>query len=85
MLFQAKLEGHLSSPDKQKLLQAERNDLRKQIDGLQKEMLTLENNLGFFARSKGADQLRADVQKKIDTAQEKIKGLRAKLKLIPNE
>jgi hypothetical protein len=85
VLFQAKLEGHLSSPDKQKLLQAERNDIRKQIDGLQKEMLTLENNLGFFARSKGADQLRADVQKKIEAAQEKIKGLRAKLKLIPNE
>ena len=85
VLFQAKLEGHLSSPDKQKLLQSERNDIRKQIDVLQKEMLTLENNLGFFARSKGADQLRADVQKKIDAAQEKIKSLRAKLKLIPNE
>jgi hypothetical protein len=85
VLFQAKLEGHLSSPDKLKLLQAERNDIRKQIDALQKEMLTLENNLGFFARSKGADQLRSDVQKKIDAAQEKIKGLRAKLKLIPNE
>ncbi|MEY3682823.1 MAG: hypothetical protein RLZZ289_1357, partial [Bacteroidota bacterium] len=79
VLFQAKLEGHLSSPDKLKLLQAERNDIRKQIDALQKEMLTLENNLGFFARSKGADQLRSDVQKKIDAAQEKIKGLRAKL------
>jgi hypothetical protein len=85
ILFQAKLEGHLSSPDKLKLLQAERNDIRKQIDALQKEMLTLENNLGFFARSKGADQLRSDVQKKIDAAQDKIKGLRAKLKLIPNE
>jgi hypothetical protein len=85
VLFQAKLEGHLSSPDKQKLLQSERNDIRKQIDALQKEMLTLENNLGFFARSKGADQLRADVQKKIDATQEKIKGRRAKLKLIPNE
>jgi hypothetical protein len=85
VLFQAKLEGHLSSPDKLKLLQAERNDIRKQIDALQKEMLTLENNLGFFARSKGADQLRSDVQKKIDAAQDKIKGLRAKLKLIPNE
>jgi hypothetical protein len=85
ILFQAKLEGHLSSPDKLKLLQAERNDIRKQIDALQKEMLTLENNLGFFARSKGADQLRSDVQKKIDAALDKIKGLRAKLKLIPNE
>ena len=83
--FQAKLEGLLASPDKQRLLQAERQEIRKQIDFLQKDILTLENNLGFFARSKGADQLRLDVQKKVDATQEKIKGLKARLKLIPNE
>ena len=85
VFFQAKLEGLLASPDKQRLLQAERQEIRKQIDFLQKDIFTLENNLGFFARSKGADQLRLDVQKKVDAAQEKIQGLKAKLKLIPNE
>jgi hypothetical protein len=85
VFFQAKLEGLLASPDKQRLLQAERQEIRKQIDFLQKDIFTLENNLGFFARSKGADQLRLDVQKKVDAAQEKIKGLKARLKLIPNE
>ena len=85
VFFQAKLEGILASPDKQRLLQAERQELRKQIDYLQKDILTLENNLGFFARSKGADQLRLDVQKKVEEAQQKIQGLKAKLKLIPNE
>lgn len=85
VFFQAKLEGLLASPDKQRLLQAERQEIRKQIDILQKDIFTLENNLGFFARSKGADQLRLEVQKKVEAAQEKIKGLKAKLKLIPNE
>jgi hypothetical protein len=85
VFFQAKLEGILASPDKQRLLQSERQEIRKQIDFLQKDIFTLENNLGFFARSKGADQLRLDVQKKVEAAQEKIKGLKAKLKLIPNE
>jgi hypothetical protein len=85
VFFQAKLDGILASPDKQRLLQAERQELRKQIDYLQKDILTLENNLGFFARSKGADQLRLDVQKKVEEAQQKIQGLKAKLKLIPNE
>lgn len=85
VFFQAKLESMLASPDKQRLLQAERQDIRKQIDFLQKDILTLENNLGFFARSKGADQLRLDVEKKVAAAQEKIQGLKAKLKLIPNE
>lgn len=85
VFFEAKLESLLASPDKQKLLQAEKQDIRKQIDALQKEINTLENNLGFFARSKGADQLRQEVNKKISLAQEKIQGLKAKLKLIPNE
>ncbi len=85
IFFQAKLEGLLASPDKQRLLQSERQEIRKQIDFLQKDIFTLENNLGFFARSKGADQLRLDVQKKVEAAQEKIQGLKAKLKLIPNE
>jgi hypothetical protein len=85
VFFQAKLESLLASPDKQKLLQAEKQDIRKQIDALQKEINTLENNLGFFARSKGADQLRQEVNKKISLAQEKIQGLKARLKLIPNE
>ncbi len=85
VLFEAKLESINASPDKQKLLQAQRQEIRKQIDVLHKEVLTLENNLGFFARSKGADQLRQDVEKKILGAQEKIKALRSKLKLIPNE
>jgi hypothetical protein len=85
VFYQAKLEGFFASPDKQRLLQAERQDIRKQIDFLQKDILTLENNLGFFARSKGADQLRLEVEKKVAAAQEKIQGLKAKLKLIPNE
>lgn len=85
VFFQAKLEGIMASPEKQKLLQVEKQDIRKQIDVLQKEINTLENNLGFFARSKGADQLRQEVNKKISLAQEKIQGLKAKLKLIPNE
>jgi len=85
IFFEAKLEGLLASPDKQRLLQSERQEIRKQIDFLQKDIFTLENNLGFFARSKGADQLRLDVQKKVEAAQERIKGLKAKLKLIPNE
>ena len=85
IFFEAKLEGLLASPDKQRLLQSERQEIRKQIDFLQKDIFTLENNLGFFARSKGADQLRLDVQKKVEAAQEKIQGLKAKLKLIPNE
>jgi hypothetical protein len=47
--------------------------------------MQLENNLGFFAKSKGADALRADVEKKVKHAQERILNLKMKMKLIPNE
>ena len=85
ILFQAKIETLSSSPDRQKLMTNEKNDIKKQIDALGKEMIQMENNLGFFARSKGADQLRKDVETKVQGIQVRIEALKKKLKLIPNE
>ena len=85
ILFKAKLDNLESSPDRVRLFQGEKNEIRKQIDILNKEIMLLENNLGFFAKSKGADALRADVDKKVKHAQERIQQLKQKLKLIPNE
>jgi hypothetical protein len=85
ILFKAKLDNLESSPDRARLFQGEKNEIRKQIDVLNKEIMLLENNLGFFAKSKGADALRADVDKKVKHAQERIQQLKQKLKLIPNE
>jgi hypothetical protein len=47
--------------------------------------MQLENNLGFFAKSKGADQLKKEVEQKVAHANTKIETLKQKLKLIPNE
>lgn len=85
ILFRAKMETLSSSPDRSKILFHEKNEIRKQIDNLNKEIIQLENNLGFFARSKGADALRLEVEKKVELAKNKINSLKQKLKLIPNE
>lgn len=85
ILFQAKIDTLGSSPERQKLLTNEKNDIRKQMDALGKEIIQMENNLGFFARSKGADQLRKEVEGKVQVLQTKIDGLKKKLKLIPHE
>lgn len=85
ILFQAKMETLQASPERSKLLINEKNEIRKQIDLLKKEIMQLENNLGFFAKSKGADQLRKDVETKVTNANNKIESLKRKLKLIPNE
>ncbi|MBM3185085.1 MAG: DUF349 domain-containing protein [Bacteroidetes bacterium] len=85
ILYKAKVETMLASPDRGKLLNQERFELKKQMDVLNKEIIQMETNLSFFARSKGADQLRKDVEKKIELAEEKITGLKRKLSSLPNE
>jgi hypothetical protein len=85
ILFKAKVETILASPERGKLLNQERFELKKQIDTLNKEIIQMETNLSFFARSKGADQLRKDVEKKIELVKEKITGLKRKLSSLPNE
>jgi hypothetical protein len=85
ILFKAKVETILASPERGKLLNHERFELKKQIDTLNKEIIQMETNLSFFARSKGADQLRKDVEKKIESVKEKITGLKRKLSSLPNE
>lgn len=85
VFFEARMETLSSSPDAQRLFSKEKADLRLQIDKLKAEILQFENNLGFFARSKGADTLRAEVEAKITASKNKIDGLIRKLKMIPNE
>ena len=50
-----------------------------------KEINLLENNLGFFSNSKGAESLRKEVEKKINVAKSKVDKLKRQLKMIPNE
>jgi hypothetical protein len=85
ILYKAKMETMLASPDRSKLLNQERFELKKQIDLINKEIIQMETNLSFFARSKGADQLRKEVEKKIEYAKEKITALKRKLSSLPNE
>jgi hypothetical protein len=85
ILYKAKIETLLTSPERSKLLNQERFDLKKQMDALNKEIIQMETNLSFFARSKGADQLRKDVENKIAFAKEKVTGLKRKLSSLPNE
>lgn len=85
VLFQAKIETLQASPDAFRQLRGLKDDLRKEIDRHQKEITQLENNLGFFANSKGAQALAKEVEKKVERSRSKIDQLKAQLKLIPNE
>jgi hypothetical protein len=85
VMFEARMETLASSPDASRAFAKEKADIRQQIEHLKNDMLQYENNLGFFAKSKGADLLRKEVEGKINASKAKIDALIRKLKMIPNE
>jgi len=85
ILFEARIDTLASSPDAERLFSREKSDIRQQIEQIKNDMLQYENNLGFFAKSKGADLLRKEVEGKINASKNKIEALKRKLKMIPNE
>ncbi len=85
IMFEAKIETIKASPRAADLFYGMKQDLRKEIDKEMKEINLLENNLGFFAISKGADALKKDVEKKVNRSKEKINEIKQKLKMVPNE
>ncbi|WP_430406361.1 DUF349 domain-containing protein [Fluviicola sp.] len=82
ILFQARLDTMKADPNADRAMAREKYDLHDKINKLKSDILQFENNLGFFAKSKGADLLKKDVEAKIAAAQRKIEELKAKIKMI---
>ena len=57
------------------------NDIRRRITAIENDIATYRNNIEFFARSKNADKLRADIDKKIAEAEDQLTDLRHQLKV----
>lgn len=55
------------------------NDIKYRMNLLNTEVNTLENNLGFFAKSKNADAMKKEFEEKINKAKEEIKKLKQQL------
>lgn len=85
ILFEARINTLSSSPDAERLFTREKTEIRQQIEQIKSDMMQYENNLGFFANSKGADVLRKEVEAKVHASKNKIETLKHKLKMIPNE
>lgn len=65
-----------------KRLRSERERLYNRVKQLEQEIMTLENNIGFFAKSKGAEALIADVNEKIAKAKRDMADAIERVKLI---
>ena len=58
----------------------EKDRLTLKYNQLQQEIQTYENNIGFFGLSKGAEQLKAQMQERIDAAKAELKALEAQIR-----
>lgn len=63
-------------------LKSEREKLYNRVRQLEQEVATLENNIGFFSKSKGAESLIADVEEKIAKTKRDIADIITKIRLI---
>ena len=66
-------------------LKFERDKLLQRFRKMEQDIAVLENNMGFFAKSKNAEIFKADIQKKIADAREEMARLEEKIRMIDKE
>ena len=66
-------------------LRTERDRLYNKVKQLESDIATLENNIGFFAHSKGAEALIKDVQNKIEKAKQEMAETIEKINVIDRQ
>ena len=82
MHFRNKIEG---TGNKYGKMRGEREKLVGKITYYENEIALLENNIGFFANTKNAEAVIADVRKKIDKYKEEISVMEEQLKLLDKD
>ena len=81
--FREKISSLRGSGDRR--LRSERERLYNRVRQLEQEIGLLENNIGFFAKSKNAEGLIADVRAKIARAREEMAATVDKVKLLDRQ
>jgi len=83
-IFRIKYEQMLTHQQGKDQIQKERFALQDKIKKLDAEANQLENNLGFFGKSKKANPILDEYLKKLDDVKQELVNLRAQLKVIPS-
>lgn len=80
--FKAKMDTSHGKPKQEFKTRNERDRLFNQLKQTESDIILWENNIGFFAKSKNAEQLIKDVEHKIQSAKESLKLLEEKIRLL---
>jgi hypothetical protein len=83
-LLKEHFEAMAGSPDGANRLKFEERRIRDRITALRGELSTMENNMAFFSRSKGADSFLKQFEEKKLQLEQQIKRLEQELKTIRN-
>ena len=66
-------------------LRSEREKLYNKLRQMEQDIALLENNIGFFSKSKNAENLIADVREKIERAKSDMTGIIEKIRVIDEQ
>lgn len=80
--FKNKIENLSSRHQGGYKIEMERDKYINKLKQLENDVILLENNIGFFAKSKNSEGMIADVKRKIEQGKEEIKLLEDKIRLI---
>ena len=78
--FKERLQGIKGAGDKR--LRSERERLYNKVRQMEQDIALLENNIGFFSKSKNADVMVADIKEKIAKAKRELQDTIEKVRLI---
>jgi hypothetical protein len=83
-VFRNQVSNLSSKPEGKDKLFQQKNVVQDKIRRMQTELQTLENNIGFLAnsKSKAADDMRRDIERKIGKVKEEIGSLHDQLKIL---
>ncbi|MFO7655975.1 MAG: DUF349 domain-containing protein [Bacteroidales bacterium] len=80
--FKTRMDSIQTKPNHDYRILQERDKFINRLKQLESDIVLWENNIGFFAKSKNAESMINEVQRKIDDAKSKIIVLTEKIKMI---
>ncbi len=80
--YKNKLEDMDTAPNFRRKLYAEREKFINRLKTLESDIVTWENNIGFFAKSASSNPMIEEVTRKIENAKKNLKILKEKIKMI---
>jgi hypothetical protein len=82
LLLKNEVDVTLKTGGNPKAMHRQENDLRRKLKSIEDEINQLKTNIEFFGRSKGAEKIKAEYEKKISKAEDEAVKIKDKIDLI---